>query len=463
MSGSVELERFIDELVSRSIEKGFTPQTFIDMRQRHGTVEAIKRLVTSRSIQQGFKRLGELGLLELSVEAAVLKFPKEFTHEEQEAARWRLEQVKKSFSSQEEEPPQTAENYFNRAFTHYIRGNYDGAIKDYTEGLRLQPNDVYAWLNRGNAWAEKGEYDKAIDNYKEAIRLEPDFAVAWSGRGDAWYRKGEYDKAIDDLNETIRLSPDSSNAWRIRGDAWRKKGEYDKAIADYRKALSFFPEDEGIKQNLNVTLALQASGSEREEIVENLKLEYDKKLTERVDIAVGRILKDRTGFRWAYIMNMLVSILFRMAAVGLLLTIACVWIEQFIKIYNFEMQDKTQKFEPDIFLHWAPIFTTLTAPFLLLVWLLLRWGYEAKTISYAFQQKAILEERILLYFNNDIEKLKDMQELFVTHWMAKSPLEVMLAIAGKRKHGGEAPVDALSGKLEELISALKTKAGKGGD
>lgn len=108
----------------------------------------------------------------------------------------------------------------------------------------------------------------------------------------------------------------------------------------------------------------------------------------------------------------------------------------------------------------APIFTALTIPFFLLIWLLLRWGYETKTISYAFQRKAVLEERILLYFNNDSEKLKDMQELFVAHWMEKSPLEVMLAIAGKRKHGGEAPMDALSGKLEEI---LKTRVGKGSD
>ena len=463
MSGSVKLEKFIDELISRSIEEGYTPQTFIDMRYRHGTVEAIKRLVTSRNIQQGLKRLGELNLLDLSVEAAVLKFPEEFTHEEQETSRWRLEQVKKSFGLQKEEPSQTAENYFNRAFKSYTEGNYDGAIEDYTEGLRLEPNDVYAWLNRGNAWLRKSEHDKAINDYNDAIQLNPNFAAAWSGRGEAWYRKGEYDKAIGDFNETLRLSPSSSNAWRVRGNAWRKKGEYDKAVADYKKALTFFPQDEEIKQNLNVTLALQASGAEREEVVENLKLEYDKKLTERVDIAVGRILKDRTGFRFSYIMNMVMSILLRITAVGILLTIAFVWIEQFVKIYNYEMQGASQAFKPDIFLSWAPIFTTLTAPVLLVVWLLLRWGYEAKTISYAFQRKAILEERILLYFNNDVEKLKDMQEFFINHWMEKSPLEVMLAIAGKRKHGGEVPMDAVLGKLEELINISKAGAGKGGD
>ena len=34
MSGSVELEKFIDELIKWSKEKGYTPHTLIDMRRQ---------------------------------------------------------------------------------------------------------------------------------------------------------------------------------------------------------------------------------------------------------------------------------------------------------------------------------------------------------------------------------------------------------------------------------------------
>ena len=93
MSGSVELEKFIDELIERGGKRGFTPKAFIGMRGSYGTVEAIKKLVISREINRALKRLQEIGLLDYSIEAAVLKFPSEFTHEEQEAARWKLEQM----------------------------------------------------------------------------------------------------------------------------------------------------------------------------------------------------------------------------------------------------------------------------------------------------------------------------------------------------------------------------------
>ena len=463
MSGSVELEKFIDELIERSKEKGHISQIFIDMRRQHGTVEAIKRLVTSKNIQKGFKRLGELNLLDLSVEAAVLRFPEEFTHEEQESAKWRLDQVRKDFDLEKEEVPQTAEDYFNRAFKRYTQGNYDGAISDCTEGLLQQSNNIYAWLNRGNAWAKKGEYDEAIADYNRAIHLEPNFTVAWSSRGEAWYGKGEYDKAIDDLSEALRLGPNSSNAWRIRGDAWRRSGKYDEAIADYNKALHFFPENEEIKQNLNVALALQASEAEREEIIENLKLEYNKKLKEGMDKSVGKILEDETEFRFSHAINRRASFLLRLLAVIILLIISCVWGYLFVRLFDFDTQKELQALDQNLFFSWAPILATFTTPLLLLVWLLLRWGYETKTVSYAFQWRATLEERILLYFRNDIKTLKDMQKFFVTHWMENSPLEVMLIIGGKRKHGEETPMDALTEKLKELTGNFKGKTSEGGD
>lgn len=97
-----ELEDFIDELIKQSIEKRYTPLVFINMRNRYGTVKAIKRLVVSKDIQSGFRRLQELDLLHLSVERAVLEFPEKFTLEEQESARWKLEQVGYDFRLQKD-------------------------------------------------------------------------------------------------------------------------------------------------------------------------------------------------------------------------------------------------------------------------------------------------------------------------------------------------------------------------
>lgn len=87
---SAKLEAFIDETISVSATKAYYPTTFIGMRDRYGTVEAISRLVISGDLQSGFTKLQKLGLIDYTIEAAVIKFPGEFPKQAKECAAFRL-------------------------------------------------------------------------------------------------------------------------------------------------------------------------------------------------------------------------------------------------------------------------------------------------------------------------------------------------------------------------------------
>ncbi len=65
----------------------------------------------------------------------------------------------------------------------YKKGEYDKAIKDNDEAIRLDPTLPEAFYNRGSAWLQKKEYDKAIKDFNEAIRIYPKFALAFCERG----------------------------------------------------------------------------------------------------------------------------------------------------------------------------------------------------------------------------------------------------------------------------------------
>ena len=123
----------------------------------------------------------------------------------------------------------------------YFKGEYDNAIKDYSEAMRLDPGERTYYNSRGSAWLNKKEYDKAIKDYDEAIRLDPKYALAFYNRGIAWDNKKEYDKAIKDYDEAIRLDPKNAHAFYNRGIAWYYKKEYDKAIKDYDEAIRLDP------------------------------------------------------------------------------------------------------------------------------------------------------------------------------------------------------------------------------
>ena len=91
---SKALEAFINEAIRQCARVRYYPTTFQGMRDRHGTLEAIERLVLSGELQSGFKRLKAENLLEWSVEAAVIKFSSEFAPSARECAEFRLRLVK---------------------------------------------------------------------------------------------------------------------------------------------------------------------------------------------------------------------------------------------------------------------------------------------------------------------------------------------------------------------------------
>ena len=90
---SPDLEAFVDEGLTLAFARGHHPTSFVGMRHQLGTIGAIERLVETGDVQSGFKRLQALGLIDWSMEAAVLKFSDQFTAAARQCAEWRLKQV----------------------------------------------------------------------------------------------------------------------------------------------------------------------------------------------------------------------------------------------------------------------------------------------------------------------------------------------------------------------------------
>src|SRR5262252_1863543 len=66
---------------------------------------------------------------------------------------------------------------------------------------------VIAHNNRGNAYSAKGEYDHAVQDYDQSIKLNPNYAHAFANRAQIYLSKGEYDRAARDYDQAIRLKP----------------------------------------------------------------------------------------------------------------------------------------------------------------------------------------------------------------------------------------------------------------
>jgi tetratricopeptide (TPR) repeat protein len=138
--------------------------------------------------------------------------------------------------------PEYVEAFNNRGVDRTARGDLDGAISDFDEAIRLDP-DADAFYNRAIARTAKGDLDGAISDYDEAIRLKPDYAQAFYNRALARTAKGDLDGAISDYDEAIRLKPDYPEAFYNRALARTAKGDLDGAINDLQRGRELAPDD----------------------------------------------------------------------------------------------------------------------------------------------------------------------------------------------------------------------------
>ena len=114
-----------------------------------------------------------------------------------------------------------------------MKGEFDRAIQDYDQAIRLNPRDADAFDGRGGAYNSKGEYDRAIQDFDQAIRLEPNAAHAFYNRGSAYYMKIEYDRAIRDYDQSIRLNPGDATTFLFRGFARFYLAQFPAAQQDF--------------------------------------------------------------------------------------------------------------------------------------------------------------------------------------------------------------------------------------
>jgi tetratricopeptide (TPR) repeat protein len=102
-------------------------------------------------------------------------------------------------------------------------------IANWSEALRRDPKKAIGYVTRGRAYYYIEDYDHAIADFTEALRLEP-AAMTYCLRGDAYARKRDCDHAIADITEAIRRK-DSAHFYERRAFAKRVKGDYDGAKA----------------------------------------------------------------------------------------------------------------------------------------------------------------------------------------------------------------------------------------
>ena len=104
----------------------------------------------------------------------------------------------------------SAESYFARGLQLFDAGEYESGIMDFTQVIRLDPNNADAFLNRGVGHERMGNYAQAISDATQAIRLNSSDAFAFGNRGNAHLKMGNYTLARADFQTVLQLRPNAT-------------------------------------------------------------------------------------------------------------------------------------------------------------------------------------------------------------------------------------------------------------
>jgi len=97
------------------------------------------------------------------------------------------------------------------------------------------------YTNRGVEYEKKREFDKAIADHDQAIKVDPKNPLAYNNRGNAYAAKQDFAHAVADYDAAIKLNPKYAEAYYNRGLAKRAKGDWAAGDVDIAQAKSLQP------------------------------------------------------------------------------------------------------------------------------------------------------------------------------------------------------------------------------
>ncbi len=143
---------------------------------------------------------------------------------------------------QAEAKPRDAHFYHKRGNGKTKLENYKGALADYDQAIKIDPNHADSYHRRGNIKMQLEHYKEAISDYNHAIEIDQNHADFYHDRGKAKAELHHYKDAIIDYNQAIAIDPKHADSYDSRGNVKAEQHHYKEAMIDYNQALEIDPQ-----------------------------------------------------------------------------------------------------------------------------------------------------------------------------------------------------------------------------
>lgn len=157
-----------------------------------------------------------------------------------QSLRGEYERAIQTLSKALELDPDNATAYMHRGIALLESGQPDPAIEDFSASLQREQN-AFCYYNRALAWLAKHDFERALRDLDEAVRLSPQDAESYNLRAIVHSGLGDQERAIADSERAIELG--HPNAWNNKAIFLEKAGREEEALEDWNRALEVEPEN----------------------------------------------------------------------------------------------------------------------------------------------------------------------------------------------------------------------------
>jgi|GEM_PF-6267629 len=152
--------------------------------------------------------------------------------------------------------------FSNRAVLRTDQKQWDMAIADCNESLKLMPANVSCWNTRAKAYREKGDYPQAIKDHAESINLNPEKAESYLYRADTYKAMRDQVSAVENYEKVLMLSPENAEAMTALAVIYREKNLPTLSLTWTQKAITANPDYADAYNEHGVTLNQQGKLTE---------------------------------------------------------------------------------------------------------------------------------------------------------------------------------------------------------
>lgn len=155
----------------------------------------------------------------------------------------RIPEAISDFSEAIKLKPNDSRNYFNRALTYMMTNDNASATADFDKAIELDPKQAVLYSDRAQTRLLIKDTTGGIEDAEKCLKLDSANADAYNTLATVEYARVHYDKCEQYLSLGLKFNPKFAIGFKNRGLLYQKQNKMDKACADFETASNLGNQD----------------------------------------------------------------------------------------------------------------------------------------------------------------------------------------------------------------------------